>query len=158
MFDELPIMSRTPVGWIRFPREQLPATCMNPVISEDVSPTIAPGRNVVEVVPQLLAAFYNRTHPSIAVMAENLEISRRSLQRRLTEAHTSYSQVVQTARYNEAARLLDESDMRVIDVAYNLGYDDASHFARFFQRISSVTPREYRRLHEEEAPCVMSAA
>jgi len=36
---------------------------------------------------------------------------------------------------------------RVIDIALELGYEDASHFARACRRMVGASPREYRRRH-----------
>ena len=82
-------------------------------------------------------------------IAELLGISPRTLQRRLADEGTSYSEVVQRVRYNIAAEMLRDSHMRVIDVANALGYEDASNFSRFFRRVASITPRHYRSLYRE---------
>ncbi len=74
--------------------------------------------------------------------------SLRTFQRKLTQAGTSYTEIVQQVRYNIACEMLCDSNMRVIDVANALGYEDSSHFARFFGNIAGVAPRRFRRLHQ----------
>lgn len=91
-------------------------------------------------------------------MAEMFSISRRSLQRRLGESGTSYSRLLREARYSEAACMLAESDMRVVDVAHSIGYTDASHFARFFRQMAGITPRHYRELHQRDTFAAEAAA
>ncbi len=85
----------------------------------------------------------------IAGIAEMLGTSPRTLQRRLTEEGTSYSEIVQRVRYHTAALMLRDSNLRVIDVAVTLGYEDASHFSRFFRRVAGVTPRHFRSRYRE---------
>jgi AraC-like DNA-binding protein len=87
--------------------------------------------------------------PDIAEIAEMLGTSSRSLQRRLTEEGASYSEIVQRVRYHTAAEMLRDSNLRVIDVANTLGYEDASHFSRFFRRVAGITPRHFRSRYRE---------
>jgi AraC-like DNA-binding protein len=44
----------------------------------------------------------------------------------------------------EAKRLLYNTSMSVKQIAFNLGFKDTSYFNRFFKRITSVTPLDYR--------------
>ena len=49
-----------------------------------------------------------------------------------------------------AARLLADpgrAGRRVTDIAYAVGFKDASHFTRAFKSRYGVSPREYRRDH-----------
>ena len=47
-------------------------------------------------------------------------------------------------RITEARRLLTESDDSVTAVAFAVGFNDGSHFARSFQRLTGVLPSAYR--------------
>jgi AraC family transcriptional activator of pobA len=44
----------------------------------------------------------------------------------------------------EARRLLFHTNDSLKEIAYNLGFSDASYFNRFFKRETEVTPAEYR--------------
>lgn len=44
----------------------------------------------------------------------------------------------------EARRLLFHTDNALKDIAFNLGFSDASYFNRFFKRETGATPAEYR--------------
>ena len=98
---------------------------------------------------QILTPFVRDRCPDIPSVAEMLGTSPRSLQRKLTEAGTSYSRIVQELRYTAATGMLLDQSIRMIDVAFSLGYDDPAHFTRFFRRIAGITPRSYRRLLRE---------
>lgn len=53
-------------------------------------------------------------------------------------------------RIDFAARLLADpvqTGRSVTDIAYAVGFKDASHFARAFKSRHCVSPREYRRDH-----------
>ena len=45
----------------------------------------------------------------------------------------------------EGKRLLQYSDMDVAEVAYEVGFREASHFNRFFKKMTGVAPGEFRR-------------
>ena len=44
----------------------------------------------------------------------------------------------------EAKRLLFHTDYAVKEIAFHLGFEDASYFSRFFKRITGYTPAHYR--------------
>jgi AraC-like DNA-binding protein len=54
---------------------------------------------------------------------------------------------VQQARFETAAHLLQDSQVKVIDAAYAAGYDDPSHFTRAFKQLAGVSPRRYRAIN-----------
>jgi AraC-like DNA-binding protein len=83
-------------------------------------------------------------HPGIELAAEIAGISVRKLQRRLDRMHTSYSALLETLRFEQAMHLLQHSDLKILDIALSLGYNDASNFARAVRRISGSSPRQLR--------------
>ncbi len=71
----------------------------------------------------------------------------RSLQRRLAEIGTSYSEIVAEVRLDTACRLLAESSERISQIALRLGYAGPSSFSRTFMRMMKTQPATYRRQH-----------
>ncbi|MFZ6724354.1 helix-turn-helix domain-containing protein [Undibacterium sp. MH2W] len=54
-------------------------------------------------------------------------------------------------RLDRAKRLLRETNLDLIDIANEVGYVNASDFARLFRKASGMTPNDYRQsLHENE--------
>jgi AraC-like DNA-binding protein len=49
----------------------------------------------------------------------------------------------------EARRLLFHTDLAAKEIAFELGFEDASYFNRFFKRLSGQTPLEYRNHNRE---------
>ena len=80
----------------------------------------------------------------IAQAAESIGTSVRTLQRNLGDLGLSYSMLVDQARRELASQLLLDYDRKIIDLAYELGYEDPSHFARAFRRMTGESPRDYR--------------
>jgi two-component system, response regulator YesN len=48
-------------------------------------------------------------------------------------------------RMETAKQLLERSDMRIIDISSEIGYDDAPHFAKTFKKYTGISPKEYRQ-------------
>jgi AraC-like DNA-binding protein len=45
-----------------------------------------------------------------------------------------------------AAQLLRLPDIKIQDIAFELGYTDPAHFTRFFVNVAGVSPLKYRHL------------
>ncbi len=105
----------------------------------------APGSSFVEALRQLAGTLLKEEGPPrIETMAEIAGVSVRSLQRRLAKEGLSHFQIVDQARYQAATGLLKDSDIRITDIALDLGYTDSAHFTRAFKRWAGVTPKAYR--------------
>jgi YesN/AraC family two-component response regulator len=50
-------------------------------------------------------------------------------------------------RIEEAKRLLRQTNMNMMDIAINIGYNNDQSFARFFKKYEGVTPGEFRNIH-----------
>jgi AraC family transcriptional regulator len=48
-------------------------------------------------------------------------------------------------RMDEAQRLLRETEKTIVDVGFDVGYSNPSHFAQAFRKETGLTPSEYRR-------------
>lgn len=68
----------------------------------------------------------------------------RTLNRSLAAEGTTFLELRETIRFEEACRLLRDTRMRAGEVAATLGYADASSFTRAFRRWSGVGPSHWR--------------
>jgi YesN/AraC family two-component response regulator len=48
-------------------------------------------------------------------------------------------------RINEAKKLLEETDSKIIDVSLHVGYENEKHFMKTFKSVCGVSPSEYRK-------------
>ncbi len=55
------------------------------------------------------------------------------------------SNYVNNLRYNEALRLLEQTDAEVIDIAYSVGFGSLSAFYKFFKERAHMSPAAYRK-------------
>ena len=78
-------------------------------------------------------------------VADKVGLSLRSFRRRFKDATGEPPmQYLQRIRLETAKQLLATSILGVDQIAYRVGFDDASYFSRLFKRKAGVTPSEYR--------------
>src|SRR5690606_15263344 len=77
-------------------------------------------------------------------VAAGLGMSSRSLQRKLQELGTSYASILNETRRDLATRYLMDARYSVTEVAFLVGFEDASAFARAFRRWTGRSPSAYR--------------
>ncbi|WP_022978026.1 AraC family transcriptional regulator [Nevskia ramosa] len=82
---------------------------------------------------------------SIEAVAQQLAMAPRSLRRRLEEEKTSFRDLVDTERRQLAVQLLTGTEMKLDEMALQLGYSDTASFTRAFRRWFDRAPGEYRK-------------
>jgi AraC-like DNA-binding protein len=92
----------------------------------------------------LLKPYLSEGCPDIRLAAEMAGSSVRTLQRRLSDEGLNYSTLIQQARLESAIHLLKDRQRKVIDVAFEVGYEDPSNFARAFRAFTGLSPLEFR--------------
>jgi len=77
-------------------------------------------------------------------IANDLHMSRRSLQRRLAEADAGYQSLVDDTRRDMALRYIQDPAKSATDITFLLGYSQQSVFTRAFRRWTGMSPSQYR--------------
>jgi len=72
-------------------------------------------------------------------------VSLRSLQRRLRDEETSYSQLLDETRRELAMQYIRRSRMSINEITYLLGFSEPSNFSRAFKRWTGHSPTEHRQ-------------
>lgn len=80
------------------------------------------------------------------VIASELNISSRTLRRRLEEQGSSFRQLQEEVRQALAEELLAIASLSQEDIAERLGYSEVSNFLHAFKRWKSLTPGQYRQM------------
>jgi len=81
-------------------------------------------------------------------VAQRLDMTLRTLQRRLGEAGTCYRDVLNDTRHGLAAAYLRSQQYSVGEIAFLLGFSEVSAFTRAFRRWTGASPREWRNQGE----------
>ena len=98
----------------------------------------------VDAICDLIDTLLPGGYPSVEEVARLLCLSSRTLQRTLSEAGDSYSDMVARCRCIAACESLEQTQKPIKDIAKKLGYRDASSFSRAFRRWTGTMPRAYR--------------
>lgn len=99
----------------------------------------------VERVRSILLADLHR-QPSLAFVAAKLGCAERTLRRRLDVDRCSFRELLNEVRLTRARQLLGESDLRIEQIADQVGYRDPGCFRRAFRRATGLSPRDWRSL------------
>ncbi len=125
-------------------RRSNPDDVTNPTIPPQPPSALGEAWDFVTTLRALIRPYLAQGQPHLSQVAEIVGTSERTLQRRLAQCGTSYSGIVQEARFSIASDLLADSDLNIADIAFTAGYENASHFSRAFKRLTGMTPRDYR--------------
>ena len=82
--------------------------------------------------------------PSMEVVAGHMNLTPRSLRRRLTEEGTTFPEVFDQVRRELAEKYLAAREFTAEDIADLLGFADASNFRHSFRRWTGVVPSAFR--------------
>lgn len=111
---------------------------------EDQAREIAHPPDIVASIEDHIRARLAGSAPGLNAVASTLGIGARTLQRRLIAAGTGYSDIVERVRREEAVRYLESTRAEVKQIAYSLGFADASAFIKAFKRWTGCAPGQYR--------------
>ena len=82
---------------------------------------------------------------SIEDIASSMNLSQRTLQRKLSEQNTSFSAVLDSIRFKMANQYLKNTYYRLTDIAVLLGYSNLSSFSRSYRRWCGGCPLDVRK-------------
>lgn len=114
-------------------------------------PSVPDQGDVVATVASVVALALHEGYPRVEWVASKLGLTRRSLQRRLSEQGATFNHVVEGSLKRRAEALLDQGAVPITEVALGLGYADPAHFTRAFRRWTGVSPSEYRQSARKSA-------
>jgi AraC-like DNA-binding protein len=83
--------------------------------------------------------------PDIDNVAEKLNMTSRTLRRRLAEEDSSYQQILADIRYQLAKEYLGTSTLPLEEISVLLGYSAPGNFTNAFKRWHGRSPRQYRQ-------------
>jgi AraC-like DNA-binding protein len=78
-------------------------------------------------------------------VSRDLYMSSRKLQRQLESAGTTFYTLLSETRGDLAKKYVRDQDTSVTEIAYLLGFSEASAFSRAFKRWVGVSPSQYRK-------------
>ena len=84
-------------------------------------------------------------HFTIEELSEKFQVSPTQLKKSFRNVYgNSVYAYVRTQKMLSAARLLQETDRTILDIAGECGYDNGSKFSKAFREVMGMTPRDFR--------------
>lgn len=116
-------------------------------LSQKLSPDI-------DIVTSIRLAIREKagTFPSIEVIAQQLNMSSRTLSRQLRNSGTNFQRLLDDARREVAEDQLLHSQMSIQQIAESCGFRDAQNFSQAFKRWKGMSPSEFRKSCGTTAP------
>ena len=103
--------------------------------------------DLVHSVREYVVKRLKKGAPPFDDVARDFNMSSKTLERRLAEREASYRELVDDIRCDLAKHLLANTDVRLAQIAYALGYSEPGPLVRAFKRWTDETPMQYRRKH-----------
>jgi AraC-like DNA-binding protein len=129
---------------------ELPLGTHNPALLRALVPYLrattptAPGREV-ERVRSAITRRLPGTRPTVDVVARDVAMSGRSLQRLLREHGTSFRAMLDEVRHEHARGYLGATSFSDAEIAFLLGFGDPASFYRAFRAWTGTSPGRFRQ-------------
>lgn len=92
-----------------------------------------------------------RTELSIEQIASDLNLTKRTLQRRLQSQNTNFAQLRDDLRFHYAIKYLIDDNLSVDLVSRALDFSDRTSFTNAFKRWTGLSPSTFRKLFRDFA-------
>lgn len=108
------------------------------------------GSGVVEGICRYLERNYHETSLTLQKIAETFHMNYSYLSRLFKEEEgVSFSEYLTGIRVEEAKRLLAESQLKIWEIAENVGFSDPHYLEVCFKRINHISMSRYRQHHRK---------
>ena len=151
-----PVINRAPTSEIVFDAAyvDLPVENADPnllhflkPIADEILERLPQREGVLQEVQSCIVDVLQDGDASLERVAAGLNMSTRTLQRRLESEGTSFATLLDDARRMAAFRYLGDPRISITETALLVGFSEPSTFYRAFKRWAGTTPAEYRRTH-----------
>lgn len=100
---------------------------------------------VSKQVVDVLLMCVGQDNLSVDLVAKEMGVSARTLQRRLKRRGVRFVELRDVVRYSVSIELLVESQIKISDLANYLDFSDRNCFTAAFKRWTKFTPRQFRQ-------------
>ena len=111
--------------------------------------TRAAAESLAQQVRNLLVKGMGGKRLSVDIVAKELRIGVRTLQRRLEDEGTTYQRLLDEVRQSTARHLLTATDLDTGEIAFVLGFEELNSFTRAFQGWEGTSPGRWRALNTD---------
>jgi AraC-like DNA-binding protein len=149
-----PILYDQPISGVRFAAYHLDAPLIQTEDSLEEFLRVAPFQliarsdeendNIVSRMRYTIGNDFSKDFPSITAMSDTLNMSVRTLRRRLKKEGLTFQQFKDNTRLQASETYLSRPELKINAVSALLGFDEPSAFHRSFKKWTGMTPGEFR--------------
>ena len=141
------ILTQQPMGYIAVPRACLHKSIRHTAPQSGVmdDPLLIGNWDFINALRVILKSYLPDGYPSARFAAGIMDVSERTLARRLSASGLTYGTLIDEVRFEEAKTLLQIPGAKIEDVALSVGFDDQSNFTQMFRRIGGLSPGAFRK-------------
>lgn len=111
----------------------------------DVSHLVSSKDELEKYVTKIVGFLLSSGLCNVDMVANIIGLSRRSLQRYLSQSSTSFNHIVDSVRANRANQFLFHTNYRLTEIASLLGYRNLSSFTRGYKKWYGIEPSNVRK-------------
>jgi AraC-like DNA-binding protein len=108
--------------------------------------------STVDQVKSVLKRLLSGSRPDVVMVAKELGMSERSLQRHITDEGTTFRQLLVETRRELVREYLNNDSVEITEAAFLVGYEDPNSFYRAFRSWEGQTPAEWRAANQSRRP------
>lgn len=146
LWEDLWVAARAPVEALRF-RIEWGGVRPRPARLHLLDPEDAAETTAARALPRIEAGLVDGLDPR--AIARALDVSLRTLNRRLAVEGTTLGGLHRRVRLREACLRISGSDQSLTEIAHDLGFSDSAHLSRGFTAACGLSPRSYRQAARE---------
>ena len=105
-------------------------------------------QSILEQVKWVLKRLLAGSRPDLLMIAKELGMSERTLQRRITDEGTTFRQFLNETRHELVRQYLGDASVEITEAAFLVGYEDPNSFYRAFRSWEGKTPAEWRAANQ----------
>lgn len=105
-------------------------------------------QSLLEQVKWVLKRLLSGSRPDLLMVAKELGMSDRTLQRRITDEGTTFRQLLNETRHELVRQYLGDPSVEITEAAFLVGFEDPNSFYRAFRSWEGQTPAEWRAAHQ----------
>ena len=98
----------------------------------------------VDTLRAVIRSYLSEGYLTQQSAAELMGTAVRTMTRKLSDHSLTYGTLLDELRFQVAKDHLQNPDMRIVDVAQSVGFNDQGDFTRMFRRVGGLTPGQYR--------------
>ena len=131
-------------SWVLFNTQLLSKKIPSTFSNNSVQDILKTDNLVSFKIDMMLDSFKTGQIPNMEELTQIFDISRRTLERKLSLEGTSFKAIKNNYLQRKSFELLSDSNLSVKEIAEQLNFSNSQNYIRSFKRWTTVTPETYR--------------